>query len=206
YIIFTRAPIIFAAKTWAPFSDPGSAVPRIREPITKSASPRSIGPTNRGIALTSSEPSPSRNTSTSLVFIAALAPAAHAAPYPRGAFTTFAPAALAFSAVPSVLPLSTTMHSAISPHGIERTTLPIEASSFSAGITTETLLGICCSSAIKPAVQPPLPPHDLHHKRTQHREINPAIQHKHPGSGHCPFCREAIEECADISQRHPVRI
>src|SRR5581483_4876110 len=202
----TSQPIIFAANTCAPFSDPGSAFPRIRDPITNSASPRSIGPTIRAIALTSSDPSPSRNTSTSLDATAARAPAAHAAPYPRGEFTTRAPAARATSVVTSALPLSTTMHSAISLHGIAATTLPIDSASFSAGITTETLRCTTLSSAIEPPRQAPSLPQHLDCKRARHCEVHPAVQHKHFRPGVRPLRRKPVEERAHIRQRHPVRI
>jgi len=74
--------------------------------------------------------------------IAASLPALHAAPYPREDRTTRAPAASATAAVSSVLPLSTTMHSAISCQGISETTKPIDSASFSAGIMTEICGGI----------------------------------------------------------------
>lgn len=60
---------------------------------------------------------------------------------------TRAPAAAATLAVASVLPLSTTMHSAISLHGMERTTWPIDSASFKAGITTEIFEDIRLSVA-----------------------------------------------------------
>ncbi len=54
------------------------------------------------------------------------------------AATTRAPAACASAAVASVLPLSTTMHSRISSHGISLTNAAIFSASFRAGMTTET--------------------------------------------------------------------
>jgi hypothetical protein len=49
-------------------------------------------------------------------------------------------------AVASVLPLSTTMHSAMSRHGISETTWPMDSASFSAGVMTEISGGILFAS------------------------------------------------------------
>src|SRR5580704_16410903 len=53
-----------------------------------------------------------------------------------------APAAWAMEAVASVLPLSTTMHSAIRGQGISATTWPMDSASFSAGMMMEMGGGI----------------------------------------------------------------
>src|SRR6267154_1743443 len=73
---------------------------------------------------------------------AALEPARQAAPYPRGAVMTRAPACAAIEAVASALPLLTTMHSAIRCHGISATTWPMDSASFKAGMMMEIGGGI----------------------------------------------------------------
>src|SRR5437762_1416296 len=55
---------------------------------------------------------------------------------------TLAPACVAMEAVASVLPLSTTMHSATRCHGISATTWPMDSASFNAGMMMEIGGGI----------------------------------------------------------------
>src|SRR6202453_3491305 len=118
---------------------PGSRLPRMREPITKSHSPARIGSSNCPISDGTSLPSPSMKTKMPDPTSAAATPAAHARPYPLcGRCTPLAPAVDASAAVASVLPLSTTMHSRIRSQGSSRTTAAMFSASFSAGITTET--------------------------------------------------------------------
>lgn len=56
---------------------------------------------------------------------------------------TRAPAAWAMEAVASVLPLSTTMHSAMACQGISVTTWPMDSASFNAGMMMEINGRIC---------------------------------------------------------------
>ena len=110
---------------------PGSRVPEMRDPMTKSASPSRTGVANRTRSEEISLPSPSIKASTSLVRLAAWAPLQQAWPYPRrGSRITNAPLRCASSAVASVLPLSTTMHSAKKSQGNSRSVGPIASASF----------------------------------------------------------------------------
>src|ERR1700749_3168354 len=64
---------------------------------------------------------------------------------------TRAPAAAPIAAVPSVVSVSMTTHSAIRCHGILDTTWPIDSASFSAGIMTEIRRGVHISDSLASA-------------------------------------------------------
>src|SRR5258708_3789684 len=117
---------------------PASRLPRVRDPITKSLLPSIIGVTSRSIISGQSLPSPSRKTTISHWGEIERSPALNARPYPgMGSVTTRAPAALAISAVRSLLPLSTTTISPARSFGTELMTFAIASSSFSAAMITE---------------------------------------------------------------------